>query len=106
MTLVALFRENQYRQDLTFERLIQCAKGEVDSFRTMAPRLGTTRPSADKPKRLEGILRVTRATSRSPPPNEQVAFLHEATTPVGSIKSAYGGASDQPEDGEEAFVVE
>ena len=30
MTLVARFRENQYRQDLTLERLIQFAQDEGD----------------------------------------------------------------------------
>ena len=56
MTLVARFRENQYREDLTFERLIQFAKDAGDSFRSMAPPLRTTRPSAGKPKPRAGIL--------------------------------------------------
>ena len=106
MKLIARFRENQYGQDLTFEKLIQFAKDEGDSFRAMEPRLGRTRPSAGKPKPLAGILRIPRATPPSPPPNQQVAFLHEAKTDVGFIKSASGGVSDQPDDGEEAFVVE
>ena len=72
----------------------------------MAPRVGTTRPSAVKPKPLAGILRIPRATPLSPPPKQQVAFLHEETKPVGSIHSTYGGVSDQPDDCEEAFVVE
>ena len=106
MTLVARFRESQYRQDLTFERLIQFAQDEGDSFRAMAPRLGTKRPSAVKPKPLAGILRIPRATPRSPPPNQQVAFLHETSNPVVSSHYAYEGVYDKPDDGEEAFVVE
>ena len=72
----------------------------------MEPLLGTPRPSAGKPKPLAGVLRIPRPTPRSPPPNQQVAFLHEATTPVGSVQSAYEGVSEQPEGGEEALVVE
>ena len=55
MNLVTRFRENKYGQDLTFERLIQFAKDEGDSFHAMARRLGTPRPSAGKPKPLAGI---------------------------------------------------
>ena len=106
MTLVARFRENQYRQDLKFDRLIQFAEDEGDSFRAIAPRLGTTRPSAVKPKSLAGILRIPRATPRSPPSNQQVAFLHETSNPVGSTHYAYEGVCDKPDEVEEAFVVE
>ena len=45
MTLVARFCKNQYRQDLMFVRLIQLAKYEGLSFRAIAPRRVTTRPS-------------------------------------------------------------
>ena len=106
MTLVARFPENQYRQDLTFERLIQFAKDEGDSFRAMAPRLGTPRPSIGKPKPLAAILRIPRATPRSPLPNQQVAFLHEGATQVGSAQYTHEGVSEQPDGREEALVVE
>ena len=72
----------------------------------MAPRLGTKRSSAVKPKPLAGILRIPRATPCSPAPNQQVAFLHEASTPVGSTQSAYEGVYNKPDEGKEAFVVE
>ena len=72
----------------------------------MAPILGTTRPLDVKPKPLAGILRITRATPRSPPPNQQVVFLHETSTPVGSSHSAYEGVYDKHYESEDDFVVE
>ena len=74
--LVARFRKNQYRQDLTFESFIYFSKDVGDSFHPMEPPLGTPRPSAGNPKPLAGLLQIPRAISRSLPPNQQVAFLH------------------------------
>ena len=102
MRLVNRFQENQNRQDLTFERLIKFAKDEGDLFRAMAPRLDTPRPSARNPKPLAGISRILRAISRSPPPNQQVTFVHEETT---KVFPAYEGVSEEPDGGEEELVV-
>ena len=104
--LVALFRENQYRHDLTFERLVQFAKDEGDSFRAMAPRLNATRHSTVKSNQLAGILRTPRTTSRSTNTNQQVAFLHETPTPAGSSYSHSAFESVQEKHDEEAFVVD
>ena len=58
------------------------------------------------PKPLVVILRIPRATPRSPPPNQKAAFLHEATPLVGSVQSAYESDSEQLDGGQEALVVE
>ena len=89
MTLVARFRENQYRQNLTFQRIIQFGKDEEDSFRAMAPRFGMTRISVGIPKTLSGILRIPRENPGSLSLNQQVEFMHEATTLVGCVQCAY-----------------
>ena len=106
MTLVARFRENQYRHDLAFERLVQFAKDDGDSFRTMDPRLNATRLSTIKSNPLTGILRTPRATSHSTPPNQQVAFMRETPTPARSSHSHSAYESVQEKHDEEAFVVE
>ena len=72
----------------------------------MVPRLGTPRSSDDKPKSLAGILLIPQVTPRSPLPNQQVALLHEAATPVGYVQSAYEGVSEHPDGGKEALVLD
>ena len=72
----------------------------------MEPRLGTTRHSAAKTKPLAGIIRISRETLRYPQPNQQVAFLHEATNPVVSCQYSYEHVSENYDGCEAVFIVE
>jgi hypothetical protein len=103
-TVVARYRENEFRQDMTMERLVQHAKDSGDSFRAMAPSLRTPRPPTTRARTPPGILRTPRPTSGSPPP--VVAFMGQPTPSVGTVPSVTEGTSDTPNDGEGLYALE
>ena len=90
-TIVARFRENEYRQDMTYERLIQFAKDEGDAFRARATSSTIPRTARIPARIVPGILRTNR---KSPPPStQQVAFIDE---PTPSIDSSPNASVDAP----------
>ena len=86
-TIVARFRENEFRHDMTFELLIQFAKDEGDAARA---RLEVLRPTGTI---TPGILKPTR---RSPPPPRTLAFI-EPTVSSQDLRDASQDASGNAE---------
>ena len=80
-TIVARFRENEFRHDMTFERLIQFAKDEGDAARA---RIEPLRPTGTI---TPGILNPTK---RSPPPPHTLAFIE----PTGSSQDLRDASQD------------
>ena len=103
-TVVTRYRENEFRQDMTMERLVQHAKDSGDSFRAMAPSLRVPRSPTTRPRTPPGILRTPRATAGSPPP--VVAFMGQVTLSVGTVPTITDGTSNTPNDGEGLYAFE
>jgi hypothetical protein len=78
---VARFRENEPRQQMTLDRLVQYARDEGDAFRSrnnaITSRVQARQPSTTPTRTLQPALRPT---ARSPPPTRNVTFVEPAGT--------------------------
>ena len=80
-TIVVRFRENEFRHNMTFERLIQFAKDEGEAARA---RYETLKPTGVI---TPGILQPTKG---SPPPPRTLAFID----PAGSCQDLREASQD------------
>jgi len=78
---VARFRENEPRQQMTLDRLVQYAGDEGDAFRSrnnaLTKRVQPKQPSASQTRVLTPVLKPTK---RSPPATRNVSFVEPADT--------------------------